>query len=100
LKRNYLIDALVIVIVKNASDHVAFRKQFLSVYTYEKCKLHRILVGKAGRSRTLERPEHKWKDNSKMGLKNKVRRCALKSSSSGYGPLGALVNTVMNLWVY
>jgi len=34
----------------------------------ERRGIYRVLVGKPERNRSLERPRHSWKNNTKMGL--------------------------------
>jgi hypothetical protein len=68
--------------------------------TNEKRNTYRLLVGKPERKRPLGRPRRCWVDNIKMDLRE-----------TGWGGMdwielaqdrdqwGALVNTIMNLWV-
>jgi hypothetical protein len=56
----------------------------------------RILVGKQEGKRPLGKPRRRWVDSIKMDLRE-MGWCGLHRSGSGYGPVRALVNTVMNL---
>jgi hypothetical protein len=57
-------------------------------------------VGKPEGKRSLGRPRHMWEDDIKMDLKrDRMRWYGLDSSGSGYGPVMALVNMVMDLQV-
>jgi hypothetical protein len=49
---------------------------------------YKMLVGKHEQQKPLRRPKHRWEDNIEMELKrNKMARCGLDSSGSGYGPV-------------
>jgi hypothetical protein len=58
----------------------------------EKRNAYRMLVGKPGGKRPLGRPG--W---TVLKCRSRMGRYGFDSSGSGYGPVGALVNTIMNL---
>jgi hypothetical protein len=49
--------------------------------------VYRILVGKPERKRPLGISRHRWVDNIKTDLRDRIGWCGLARSGSGYGPL-------------
>jgi len=62
--------------------------------------VHRVLVGKAGGKRPLERPRGRWDDNIKMDLQEVGGGCGdWMELAQDRDKWRALVSKVMNLWV-
>jgi hypothetical protein len=49
----------------------------------EKRNVYRLLVGKPEGKRPLGRPRHRWMDNIKMGLLERIECCGLGWFGSG-----------------
>ena len=60
---------------------------------------YRVLMGKPEGKRPLERPRHRWEDNSNMDHREVVGGHGLDRLARDRETWRALVNAVMNLWV-
>jgi len=61
--------------------------------------VHKMKLWKPERKRPLRRPGRRWEDNISWTLWNRMWRCGLDWSGSGWGPVGAVMKTVMILRV-
>jgi hypothetical protein len=66
----------------------------------ERRGVHRVLVGKSERTRTLGRPRRRWEDNMKMDLEEVGRGCGdWMERAQDRDRWRALVSTVMDFRV-